>query len=185
MDAFFLAFWPNLAATIAGVTLGLPIALWVSRLTLAGAERSARQSQAQRVDHALQVLVSAMKSNNAILRDYGEVLATEHMRWQLSLDTSAWDAIQADFIAEMTDPALRREIAFHFSQLKALTSLNYEYLQFNFGTNASMSGAGETRKSLGGNLRTMCNDLSGQAERLELQGIAARRPLEVGKALDA
>ena len=177
MDAFLVAFWPNLAATVAGVVLGLPIALWVSRLSLRGSERSSQRSQAQRVHHALQVLISAMKSNCATLREYSEVLASAHLRWHLGLDVSAWGAIQADFIAEITDPALRREVAFHFSQLKTLTFLNQQYLQFNFGTNPSMSEANATRTTIGNDLKNICGECALQAERLVAAALAAQQPL--------
>ena len=177
MDAFLIAFWPNLAATLVGVVVGLPIALSVNRLALRGAEQTAKKGQAQRVDHALQVLISAMQANGTLLREYGEVLATAKVRWRLGLDVSAWEAIKADFIAELTDSSLRREVAFHFSQLEALTVLNQEYLQFIFGTNASMSGSDATRTSIGDHLKTMCNELSLQAEKLVSASTAARQSL--------
>src|SRR5947208_9315445 len=120
MDAFFSAFWPNAAATLVGVILGLPVALWVNRLAVKGAARAARENQIQRVDHALQVLVSAMEANRNLLQEYAEILAASRLRWRLAVDTSAWDAIKEDFVAELTDPALRRRIAFHFSQLSIL-----------------------------------------------------------------
>lgn len=175
MDAFLLAFWPNLAATLVGVVFGLPIALAVNRLALRGAEQTTKKAQAQRVDHALQVLISAMRANASLLRDCGELLATSRVRWRLGLDVSAWDAIKADFIAELTDSALRREVAFHFSQLEQLTVLNQEYLQFIFGTNASMSGSEATRTSIGSHLKTMCNELSLQADKLVSASTAARQ----------
>ena len=166
MDAFLLAFWPNAAATLCGVILGLPRAMWVNRLAVSGAKQTAMQSQVQRIDHALQVLISAMEANRELLREYAEVLASSRVKWRLNLDVSAWDAIKADFIAELTDPLLRREVAFHFSQLAILTNLNQECLGFAFGTNASMSGSNETRLSISEDLKSMCVELGQQAERL-------------------
>jgi hypothetical protein len=177
MDAFLTAFWPNLAATLVGVALGLPIAMWVNRLALRGAERTAQKSQAQRVDHALQVLISAMQANAVLLREYAELLAAGKVKWRLALDVSAWEAIKGDFIAELTDPALRQEVAFHFSQLTVLGALNQEYLGFGFGTNASMSGADATRTSIGQNLKTMCNELSARADALVTASKAAQQSL--------
>ena len=177
MDAFLIAFWPNVVATLVGVVVGLPIALWVNRLALRGAEQTAKSGQAHRADHALQVLISAMQGNGTLLREYAEVLATAKVRWRLGLDVSAWEAIKTDFIAELTDSSLRREAAFHFSQLEVLTVLNQEYLQFIFGTNASMSDSDATRTSIGNHLKTMCNDLSLQAEKLVSASTAARQSL--------
>lgn len=166
MDAFFLAFWPNAAATLVGIIFGLPIALWVNRLALRGVERVALKSQSQRLDHALQVLISAMETNKGILQEYTQILSESKIRWRLGLDVSAWDAIKTDFIGELTDPALRRNLAFHFAQLLFLTNLNQEYLGFAFGTNASMSGSKKTRESISTNLKTLCEELDQHAGEL-------------------
>ena len=45
MDAFLSAFWPNAAATVAGIVLGFPVALWINRLALKNAERSTLSNQ--------------------------------------------------------------------------------------------------------------------------------------------
>ena len=177
MDAFLSAFWPNLAATLVGVALGLPIAMWVNRLALKGTERTTQKVQSQRVHHALQVLVSAMEANGGLLREYAQVLSVGQLKWQLGLDVSAWDAIKADFVAELTDPSLRREVAFHFSQLVVLTALNQEYLAFNFGTNASMSDSNKTRNSIGETLKKMCSHLSLQADNLVATSRVAQQSL--------
>lgn len=96
---------------------------------------------------------------------------------RLALDVSAWDAIKTDFIAELTDPALRQEVVFHFSQLANLGALNQEFLEFNFGTNASMSGSDATRAGIGQNRKTMCSELSVQAEALVTASKAGQQSL--------
>lgn len=166
MESFLSAFWPNAAATLVGIVFGLPIAMWVNRLALKSIERAALKSQSQRLDHALQVLISAMETNKGILREYTQVLSESKVRWRLSLDISAWDAIKTDFISELTDPSLRRNLAFHFAQLLFLTNLNQEYLGFAFGTNASMSGSAKTKESICTNLKTMCEELDQHAGEL-------------------
>jgi hypothetical protein len=177
MNDFLTAFIPNLAATLVGVGLGLPIALWLNRLALRGAEKTSKRADAQRVDHALDVLISAMQINASLLRDYEKVLTASKVRWRLGLDVVAWDAIKADFVADLTGSSLRREVAFHFYQLAMLTTLNQEYLQFSFGTNASMSGADATRVSLRSHLKTMCKELSQQSDKLILESKSAKQYL--------
>ena len=179
MDAFFSAFWPNAAATLVGVVLGLPVALWVNRLAINRAARSTQESQIQRVRHALEVLIAAMGSNSTLLLEYVEVLAGSRVKWRLALDTSAWEAIKADFVAELTDPALRRRVAFHFSQLDLLRSLNSELLSFVAGTNASMSDANATRSSINETLRSMCTQLAAEATELISVAKTARQALGV------
>lgn len=159
MDAFFAAFWPNAAATVAGIVFGLPVALWINRFASKQAERSTLSNQAQRLDHALQVLISAMESNHGLLSEYATVLSESKVSWRLNLDISAWDAIKADIVAELTDPNLRRQLAFHFKKLDALRNLNNEYLGFAFGTNASMSNSDMVKKSIKGNMTSMCEEL--------------------------
>jgi hypothetical protein len=185
MEAFLAAFWPNLAATAAGVILGLPVALWVNRLAQSGVNREARAAQAQRVCHALEVLAAAMQSNQSLLKDYADVLAGSKARWTLPLDTSAWDATKDDLLAEMTDPALRRELAFHFLQLKTLRNLNSELLSFSVGTNASMSSAKETRAGLNATMCSMCATLEEQAKQLIAQSIESQKGTRRANGLPA
>jgi hypothetical protein len=177
MDAFLIAFWPNAAATLVGIVFGLPIALWVNRLALKGAARASLKSQSQRLDHALQILMSAMESNQRILQEYAQVLSESKVRWRLNLDVSAWEAIKTDFIGELTDPSLRRQVAFHFTQLLVLTNLNQEYLGFAFGTNASMSGSERTRESINADLKSMCEELDKRAGELVIASKAVRLSL--------
>jgi len=166
MDAFLTAFWPNAAATIVGVVLGLPIALWINRLALKNAEQSNLALKVQRLDHALTVLVAAMESNLLLLESYASILADSKVTWHLNLDVSAWEAIKDDFAAELTDPDLRRQLAFHFRELNSLLSLNAEYLGFSFGTNASMSGSEQVKASIKANMQSMCEELQRQATQI-------------------
>lgn len=159
MDTFLSAFWPNAAATVIGIVLGLPFALWINRLALRNAEHSTLSNQVHRLNHALQVLISAMESNQGLLSEYVTVLSESKVSWHLNLDVSAWDTIKTDIIAELTDPDLRRQLAFHFMKLDALRKLNNDYLGFAFGTNASMSGSEKTRESIKGIMESMCEEL--------------------------
>jgi hypothetical protein len=68
-------------------------------------------------------------------------------------------------------------VAFHFSQLTALSALNQEHLGFSFGTNASMSGSDATRTSISQDLKTMCNELSARAQALVTASKAAQQSL--------
>jgi len=88
MDTFLSAFWPNAAATVVGIVLGLPVALWINRLALKNAGRSTLSNQAQRLDHALQVLISAMENNQGLLGEYATVLSESKVSWRLNLDVS-------------------------------------------------------------------------------------------------
>ena len=166
MDAFLTAFWPHAAATLVGIVLGLPVALWINRLALKNTERSTLRVQVQRLDHALQVLISAMESNQSLLGEYANVLSESKVSWRLNLDVSAWDVIKADIVAELTDPDLRRQLAFHFMKLNSLRALNQEYLGFAFGTNASMSSAEKVRESIKTNMKSMCEELQSHAVEL-------------------
>ena len=174
MDTFLAAFWPNAAATVAGIVLGLPVALWINRLALKNTERSTLSNQAQRLNHALQVLIAAMESNQSVLGEYATVLSESKVSWRLNLDVSAWDAIKTDIVAELTDPDLRRQLAFHFMKLNALRNLNTEYLGFAFGTNASMSGSEKVRESIKGNMKSMCEELQVHSSELIRQCKAAQ-----------
>lgn len=176
-QTFLASFWPNLAATIFGVALGIPIALWINRLASKGTQRLATQSQHHRLDHALQVLILAMEENQIILSQYKETLEQDRIKLELGLDLSAWNAISADFSAELTSPSLRRLIAHYFIQIAELKYLNQEYVGFVFGTNASMMGSAGTRELFRNTMTEMCAKLFNQGNDLVISANDLRKSI--------
>jgi hypothetical protein len=148
MPGFWDSFWPNLASTVAGVILGLPVALWLNRRALEHGERIRTAGERTRVADALSVMGEVMKLNSSQLDNLIKVLSEDKALFDPSLDTSAWESVRSDISSEV-DPNLRRRLAHHFGRLESLVKLNELYLSFIIGTNASMSSAADTKKKLG------------------------------------
>ena len=111
-------------------------------------ESSAKAAQKARLAHALDVLVVALQNNAINLEEFAGIIGDSKAKWYFALDTSAWDTIKADIAPELTDPELRRKLAYHFGQLSALEDLNQQFLSFAFGVNRSMSSSDKTRESI-------------------------------------
>ncbi len=148
MTEFWIAFWPNLASTLVGVLLGVPLALWINRSVVTQGETARREGERLRVAHALRVLNKALTDNRTLLQDFAATLAASRTKYDSGLDTSAWDAVKSDLTTELSDPELRQRLAYHFSRLTTLVKMNEEYLYFIDGVGASMTSATETRKTL-------------------------------------
>jgi len=63
METFFTSFWPNLAATIFGVIVRLPVALWLHRKGHAAIERDKLQAERTRLLRSLKMIEGSIAAN--------------------------------------------------------------------------------------------------------------------------
>lgn len=157
MNDFWNAFWPNFASTAVGVVSGLPAALWLNRQAIAHGEGVRTSADRHRLAQALSVVAEAIRHNSSNLDNLLKILGDNQALFDISLDTSAWEAVRADFSSEI-EPGVRRRLAFHFQRLETLVTLNDLYLSFIIGTNASMSSAEGTKEKLGPLLATLATE---------------------------
>ena len=137
MAGFWVAFLPNVAATLVGVLVGVPLALLINRRAVLHGEAARAVAEKARVADALEVVSKALTYNATPLETLVQTLEQGKAQLDLPLDTSAWGAVKAD-VSGIVEPELRRRLAFHFSRLEALVELNSMFLTFVTGTNASM-----------------------------------------------
>lgn len=163
MTVFWSAFWPSLAATIVGIAVGLPLALWINRHAMAHGERQRRLNERNAVAHALAVLETAITENRKRLQRFANVLAENKTLFDTGLDAATWEAVQAALTAELRDPDRRQRLAYHFSRLAAVVKLNDLYVRFAVGVESALSGASEAKKGLGATLRQAVSELEGEA----------------------
>jgi hypothetical protein len=167
LHEFFDAFWPNVAATFIGIIAGVPIALWLNKSAQRNANNTIREQQKTRVNNALAVLVAAMDANTRKISEYKQrEIVSPGRRWIFDIDTSAWDAVKTDFLAEFVDSQHRRDLAFHFLQLSRLWHLNDHLMSYSHGINAEVSGAEVTGRWLREEIDKMCCQLEEDAHRL-------------------
>lgn len=159
MNWFWQGFWPNLASTVVGALLGIPLGLWINRRIVAQGEAVRVEGERRKVGHALQVIEGALRDNHSRLSTFANVLANSTTNYYLPLDTSAWDAVRTDLTTELSDPQLRQRLAYHFDRVGALVKLNDEYVYYLVGVGASMSSSPEVKKGLHSVLTGLVSEL--------------------------
>ncbi len=166
MNWFWSGFWPNLASTLIGVIVGLPIALWLN--ALAGRAATARrQSEDQtRLHDALKAVVAAQAHNQLRLQALRSALASAQALFDVGLDTAAWEAARDQIAPVLRNPELHRRIALHFGRLGTLSRLCSTYLDMVAGIASAIGGVEHTRDALRNHLLTMSEELLTEAKAL-------------------
>lgn len=124
MRGFLEAFFPNLSATILGVVLGLPAALYVNGRLTASQRRLQRASEVSRRNVVVDVLDTACKYNAKILDRMAELALTAEAMRNPDLQTTAWDSVGSILSAECSDPVLVHRLSHHWLRLQRLEQLN-------------------------------------------------------------
>jgi hypothetical protein len=166
LEPFWQAFLPNLASTLVGALLGIPLGLWLNRRVVSHGEVLRRDADRVRVAHALQVLARALADNRERLKVFAATLSESKTLFDPALDASAWDAVKGDLTTELSDPALRQQLAYHFSRVQSLLKLNDDYIHFIVGVGASMSSATSARQSLNKVVTGLVDSLASDSARL-------------------
>lgn len=126
MTEFFLAFWPNLASTVLGVVLGVPVALLLNRRFLVHQQKVERTEQSKRLGNAVDVLVDACEYNSKVLCRIAELALSGSAMRNVDLRLTTWDAVGAMLSGSFSDPELLQMLSHHWLRLKRLEDLNYE-----------------------------------------------------------
>ncbi|MBC9072397.1 hypothetical protein IAI53_10525 [Thauera sp. CAU 1555] len=126
MTEFFLAFWPNLASTVLGVVLGVPVALLLNRRFLEHQQQLERTESSERLGSAVDVLVDACEYNSKVLDRIAELALSGRAMRNVDLRLTTWDAVGAMLSGSFSDPELLQMLSHHWLRLKRLEDLNHE-----------------------------------------------------------
>lgn len=139
---FWVGFWPNLAATLAGVIFGVPIALWLNRWSEQASSRSRHADEAERLRVGLLVVRAALEHNRTRLISLVQSLENNRVSFDTTLDIAAWDASRDEIFPFLRSPRLHHRVAFHFGRLASLQRLFCLYFDLTAGAGAAMTGGG-------------------------------------------
>lgn len=126
MGEFFQAFWPNFCATVLGVILGLPVAVYVNRNLTIGQRAHEAREQRRRRDDAIDVLVRSCEYNVRVLDNMKSLALQGRVMRNADLQVTTWDAVGAVLTPLCSEPALLQQISHHWLRLHRLEKLNDE-----------------------------------------------------------
>jgi hypothetical protein len=178
LDKFLEAFWPNLAATIVGVVLGVPIAFWINRRMLAAGERAKLTDDKHQLTRSLEVIRDALNANHTQLTRLVALLDADHVPLDTRLNIAAWEAVKSEVIRTLRDPLLQARFAAHFERLHTVNTLNALHLENILGVSAALKSAPltpPTKEVIKDELRALAVRLRNESVELIQQiGLAAR-----------
>jgi len=148
MSTFWDGFWPNLASTLIGVIVGVPVALWLNSIVCRRAERNKKKEERKILRSCLQVISNGLQTNQLKLSEIAGFISSNRSPWNSDLDMASWDTTKNQISILMLPPELHHKIAKHFDRIGALNHLHRMYLDFCIGIQGSMSSAPQTRDSL-------------------------------------
>lgn len=160
---FWASFFPSVTATLIGVVLGLPTALWLN----SQAGKSATTEQKWK-DHVLllaglKLLLAAMMHNRERLLVHMQNLEKNMALFDLDLDTVAWDAVRDQIFPTLNNPSLHGKTALHFVRLLKSVKLSDSYLDMTAGIASAIGGVDHTKELLRKHLTNSSGGLFNEA----------------------
>jgi hypothetical protein len=166
VNQFLQDFLPNLTATIVGVVIGLPVALFVNRqLTKEGDQRASKLERV-RVATGLGVLRRSLQYNRKVLDNIATLAREGTVMRDPDLQSDTWDAVGSILTPILDDPRMLQRVSHHWQRLKRIEELNREIFDRNFGLRSAIPDTGSAR-GLWGNLYDLAVSLSAHTEEIE------------------
>lgn len=116
MQSFWLEFWPSFAATVLGVVIGIPCALWTNRWIVSVAERKRLAIDDAERNALVETILGALKETGAGLTEVRNLSPGNRTGPRL-LDSGTWDALKRRLQRNLGPPDLIRRLAFYWLQL--------------------------------------------------------------------
>ncbi len=126
MTPFLDAFWPNLAATVLGVVLGVPIALFLNRHLLERQRRFEAAETNRRLMNAIDVLAGACQYNIKVLDTMRELSLSGQVMHNPDLRLTTWDAVGTILSSSCSEPDLLQMLSHHWLRLRRIQILSDE-----------------------------------------------------------
>jgi hypothetical protein len=146
--SFAETFWPQLWATLIGVSPALLGAWWLERLLHASREKRDLARALDRSSAALEVVRSTLDFNGDPLTDLTSYLEKDQIVMAPDLRTDVWSRAQHQVLPTETDANLELELSRYFEAV-AHYGRSMELLgELAFGTASALGGAADRRERL-------------------------------------
>jgi len=134
MSQFIGAFLPNLASTLVGIVLGVPIALYLNNRLMSEQNWNVSVERVRRLDDAVKVLAGACQYNVKVLENMAELALAGKVLRNPDLRITTWDTVGAILTPTSLDPDLLQTLSHHWLRLQRLERLNEEIFAREVGT---------------------------------------------------
>lgn len=133
MSVFLNAFWPNLASTIIGVALGIPIALYLNRKLTKQSRLGEASRHAVLLASAIKVLFESFDYNIFVLHRIVELSADGEIMRNPDLRTTTWENLAGIMTSHLENPELLQLLSHHWLRLRRLEELNAQTFAMQIG----------------------------------------------------
>lgn len=123
---FWDAFLPNFIATIFGVILGLPVALYVNNRLSLKQSRLDAELELRRLGAVTNVLLVSVKYNRELLVRVRDLSLSGSVMRNPDLQLTTWEAVGQSFSSLCEDPELVQIVSHHWLRLNRIYGLNSE-----------------------------------------------------------
>lgn len=124
MTNFLNAFWPNLAATVIGVALGLPVALYLNRQLTKQMRAHEAAEKKRLLSDAISTLIESCGYNIRVLNNISDLARDGDVMRNPDLRTTTWDTLSGLLVSHLNNPDLLQVASHHWLRLKRLENLN-------------------------------------------------------------
>jgi hypothetical protein len=126
---FWDAFWPNLASTLVGAAIGVPVGLFINRQAVRFTERRSFLAENKLLQRTLTAMDAALQCNYEVLSLLVDKNKREAQGLVKPLDTGTWDTVRTLLPSSFRDPELLRRLAYYWVQLGQVTAMHHMILQ--------------------------------------------------------
>lgn len=148
---FWLAFCPGLAATLAGVILGVPAAMQVNARMALRSTQQKEQEILRDLISGLTVIKDSLDHNRPQLVEISQVPEGFYFL-SVDLDTVSWKTSEVQIIAGLHDPKAVHRFARHFGKLAGLAHLQNRLFDLYNGVSVALCDVEKMRERVRGQM---------------------------------
>lgn len=117
---FWSDFLPNFAATLTGILLGIPVALWLAGKEARSHASSRRDELKARRTEVSELLRNVLRANAIELRRVHQIILDQESVTDLRLQLEVWRVLRSDVMEVFDSRELRAGLATHFEAVETL-----------------------------------------------------------------
>ena len=148
VSQFLDQFWAQIAATILGIALGVPVALLLDRRARAREETTKQNRRTNRLAEIATLLVGSLEHNRLMATSIRTSVGNGLGLLEMGLDRARWAMVSGEASRLFTEADLVGEIAHIYEELDGLERLVLLHRDYEIGHLSTVPDAGSVRPQL-------------------------------------